>query len=448
MFEKLATLLDLSLALIILPFILLISLVLCLLSKLSANRSGTKSLLVIQAFHSFDSISRSGHEELITQTDLDGFFDKVYTVYPILGANPFDNDNAFQGCHRECKINDVHTFIEYKMSLFKSNRFQAFGFLLSQFVMLLRLKWLIQHESIAVVRGNCPFLTGLYALVLSKWTNTPYSLRIGGNFDLMYANGLMSYQRIFKRYFVQKIIGKFVFKRAHNVCAVNNNNMQYCIDNGADPKKCKVIRYGNVVDPIHYSEPKERKSQVLDLDFSGRRVALCVGRLTAVKHPEDVLKVTKIASEKIPELLTVFVGDGDMRAELEGMVEQEGLTNHVLFLGNQNQAYLSALYAVSDVYLSPLTGRSMVEAALAALPLIAYDYEWHSEIVISGKTGYLVPYRSIHEMASTLVKLLQNEKLISDLGKEARRFTLKLMDKDKIRSQEIAVFNDLMGSVY
>lgn len=444
MFSKALKIVDLIVSLALLPILLLVSLILILVGKQKRRRESNKSLLVLQAFHSYDSIAKSGHEELITQTDLDGFFDKVYTVYPILGANPFDSLDSYPGFRRIIEINNTHTFYEYKMSIFKPARFQVLGFLVSQFLMLLQLRKLVKRENIAVIRGNCPFLTGLYALVVSKWCDRPFSLRIGGNFDLMYKNGLMSYQRIFKRYWVQKIIGKFVFKRADNICAVNDNNLQYCVDNGANPDKCQVIRYGNVVDPIHFVDPKERNKGLVDYDFSGRRVVLCVGRMTSVKHPEDVLEVTKIASRSIPDLLTVFVGEGEMRAELERRAFSEGVGKNVLFLGNKKQDYLAELYSLSDAYLSPLTGRSMVEAALAGLPLIAYDYEWHSEIVIPGKTGELVSYRSVGQMAQKLVDLLGDQDYLDQLGVGARSFTLDLMDKEKIRRQELGVFTSLM----
>ena len=249
----------------------------------------------------------------------------------------------------------------------------------------------------------------------------------------MHKNGLMVYKKIFQRYWVAKKFAHWVFRNADNVCAVNNNNLQYCLDNGARKEKCVVIRYGNMIDPLHYIEPKQRKSCLQEMGIDSQRpIAIYVGCLTDVKHPEDLLTITQLTSKILPNMLTIVIGDGDVKAMLEQQAKQMNIEKNIVFLVHQNQEKLAQLYVDANVYLSTLTGCSLVEAALAELPMLAYDYEWHSEIVIPDKTGKLSPYRDTQTMAQQLIDLLQDPDRAKKLGQQARLFTLDLMDKDKI----------------
>lgn len=436
--------LDLLLSVLLLPIIFSWILIKFFISKFNKKKVFVeKSLLVIQNYHTYGSIKKSGHDEMITQTDLDGYFNKVYTLYPTVGSDKDQPTDEFDGRKREVKLSAVHTFLEYKMYTFKNTRFPTVSFILSQFLMLNEMIGFVKKNNICVVRGYCPFLTGLYSLIIAKCSSIPFTLRVGGNYDLMHKNGLMVYKKIFRSYTIAKKVAKFVFRNCSSVSAVNINNMNYCIENGANPDICIVVRVGNMVDSLHYREPNERDS-VQEFNNVNRPIAISVGRLTKVKHPEDVLMATKIAKQEFPNLLTLIIGDGDMEDELKALSTDLGLEDNILFLGKKNQEYLSNLYPQSDVYLSPLTGRSMVEAALAGLPLIAYDYEWHKEIVKDDSTGFLVPYRDAKQMGLSIVKVLKDKVNANRMGGNSRLEALEMMDKEKIKQSEITMYNSIL----
>lgn len=404
----------------------------------SAPKTGDDKniLLVIQTMHSYASIVESGHEEIIFQADLEGFFDHVYTLYPTIGADTGQPIESFDGPGREVSMSARHTFLEYKMAFLGLEKLPTFDFLLSQAIMLSEIEQFARDHGVSAIRGNCPFLTGLYSMILSQLLQRPYSLRIGGNYDLMHKNGMMVFKKIFRRYSVARKFANVVLRNADNICAVNENNLNYALSNGARPEKSVVVRYGNMVDKLHYGPIEGRGKALSSSDVEGRPLAVCVGRLTKIKHPEDVLTATKVAVQKIPRLLTLFVGNGDQREELERLAETMGISDNVCFLGKRNQKFLAQLYSQAHVYLSPLTGRSLVEAGLAALPLIAYDYEWHSEFVHHESTGLLVPYREPEALGEALVTLLQDEEKSRKLGANARKLALDLMDKNSILKQE------------
>ena len=58
-----------------------------------------------------------------------------------------------------------------------------------------------------------------------------------------------------------------------------------------------------------------------------------------------------------------------------------------------------------DVNVAPLCGRSLLEASLSGCPAVAYDVDWHSEIVKDGKSGFLIPNLDYKAMGESLVIL-------------------------------------------
>ena len=68
------------------------------------------------------------------------------------------------------------------------------------------------------------------------------------------------------------------------------------ISNGAAPERCDVFRYGNLVHPVHFSDPQTRP--VVNGDWPVGHPVICVSRLEVVKHPEDAIRC--VAEAKMP----------------------------------------------------------------------------------------------------------------------------------------------------
>jgi glycosyltransferase involved in cell wall biosynthesis len=404
-------------------------------------------ILFIDTSYSYNKLVETHQEQSIFQRDLDGFFEKTYTLYPILGAHPQDRSESFAGVYRFINMNERHTFIECKIGFSALLRtLPRINFILSQSAILFRMRTLIIKESISIVRGNDPFLTGLYAYLLSRTTNAFFAMRIGANHDLLYQNGIISFKNIFKWYFIEKIIARYLFPRAALVFAATKNYLDYALDNGAGRDRSFVTRFGDILDPAHYTEPKTRTIRRKELSFADRRYGVYVGRLAKVKHAEDLIDVAFTVRKKHPETLIVIVGEGPLAEEMKERAKELNCTDSICFFGNSNQEQISILLACASAYLSPHSGRALTEAALAGIPLIAYDFEWQAEIVKQGVTGELVAYRDADAMAKSFCKILDNTTYAVNLGKEARKLALDIGDSAKIKDLEKDKYSALFNS--
>jgi glycosyltransferase involved in cell wall biosynthesis len=93
---------------------------------------------------------------------------------------------------------------------------------------------------------------------------------------------------------------------------------------------------------------------------------------------------------------------------MEQLASDLGVTERVKFLGTRRD--IPALMDAADAYVmsSAWEGLPMVllEAAASGLPIVATDVGGNSEVVIDGKTGFLVPPKDPDALAQAMLRLM------------------------------------------
>lgn len=397
--------------------------------------------------YSWETIRALGIEHYVTCRDLDGFFSHVWTVHPGIGANPLHSPESSVGLPTTTELHPRHTLIEGKVAQFRCLEFvPRLNFAVAQVILIFQLRTLIRRQRVSIIRTADPFYTGILGVLLTIANKVPLVVCINANHDHLYeATGKVAYPRLFPSRKLEKRVAKFVLQRADLTAAGNEDNRRCGIANGADDDKSTLFRCGTWVDPIHFEvEPGRRPSVRSELGLGVRPVMIIVGRLEPLKHPTDVLDVLARSKLSQPDLAAVFVGDGTMRTELQTSAAAMGLTDDVRFVGNRDQEWIANALTSATVVLSPLTGRALVEACLSGTPVVAYDIEWHSELVSTGETGILVPYRSTEEMADAVCRLVRDPSAAATMGEKARAVTLEVMDPTRLKDHERAEYLKLL----
>lgn len=399
-----------------------------------------RSLLVLDAAYSLSTIRDRGIEHSITSRDLDGYFDHVWSVHPFVGADS-QNDSVIPGPIQIMTIHPRHTVVEAQVGRFRwLRRVPLANFLVSQVVLVAYLLRLIRKNRVSVVRVGDPYYLGLIGWFLTRVNRIPLAIRINGNYDAIFESiGRLAYPRILRRRSIEKRIDRFVLPRADLVAAVNEDALIYATRNGARPERSTVFRYGNLIDPVHFGEPSARPLIRDEIGLTGTPYIVCVGRLEPVKHPEDVIQALAVARGEIDGLNLVMVGDGSMRDVIERTADELGLADNVLFVGDKDQTWIASCLADAAAVVAPMAGRALVESLLGGAPVVAYDVDWHSEIVEDGVSGLLVPYRDIQSLGARLVDVIGGR--YEGIGVRGRERALREMDPETLTRHERAHFD-------
>ena len=164
-----------------------------------------------------------------------------------------------------------------------------------------------------------------------------------------------------------------------------------------------------------------------------QRLVITVARMAAserYKGHDVVLRCLPSVVAKIPNLTYVIVGGGDDRPRLEGLAQELGLTEHVVFTGEVTDSELAALYHRSEVFLLPARtvidkskakgegfGIVFLEAMAFGKPVIGPNYGAPVELIRHGETGLLVDPENPEAVAEALLSLLTNPDRAREMGK-------------------------------
>lgn len=400
--------------------------------------TAARNLLVIDSAYSLATLRSRQLERFVTERDLDGFFDHVFTFHPLVGASPEEPEGAQIEVFTETRLSDQHTMLEAHIGLRPGlRRLPLLNFALAQRDALIRIDRIIRRERIHVVRAHDPFYLGLMGWILARANHVRLLVFIQGNYDYLFAStGQLAYPRLLRSRRIESRLSRWILRHADLVAGGNQNNLEYGLANGAQPDRATLFRIGNAIDAYHFTEPAARP-RPLDIPVRmGSPFVVYVGRLETLKHPDDVVRAFVAARAHHPTLECILVGDGSLRKELVALAKKMGVEDALHLVGNRPQRWIADLLPHANVVLAPLVGRSLVEAALSTTPIVAYDIEWHSELVQDGITGALVPYRDSAAMGAAIAHLLDDEAMAKRLGSAARQEAQRMMNPNEIRRHE------------
>jgi glycosyltransferase involved in cell wall biosynthesis len=305
---------------------------------------------------------------------------------------------------------------------------------------------LVKREKIGIILSTDPYLCGIIGLLVKWFTGAPLVIWVVANYDAVFnATGKPAMPRLFRWRWVEKIVERTVFHCADLVAGGNKDNLEFALKNGAAPARSTVFPVGKLIHKSHLMKPVLRDDDAFFATNKQSHFFIYVGRLLEVKHPDDVIRAFSVIDREVPNCALIMAGDGTMRADLERLAHELNIPDKVHFLGNVSQERLANLLAGCFAVLSPLTGRSLIEAALAEIPIVAYDRDWQSDFV-GASAGIIVPFRDWHKMGEAAVHLLSHLDEARRMGESARNKGLEACDLEKIYAHEKMEFGKLLVS--
>ena len=196
----------------------------------------------------------------------------------------------------------------------------------------------------------------------------------------------------------------------------------------AAPDKFVTIYSGMEVEP--FLQPSSNP-EVIREELGLKPEHVVIGKIARLFHLKGHEYVIRAAAEVVaehPNVRFLFVGDGILRGRFEKQIADAGLAGYFLFTGlvppSKIPDMIHAMNIVVHTSLWEGLARVLPQGMISGKPVVSYDVDGAGEIVIPGETGYLLPPKSVHELAEALIKLAGDATLRQQLGQAGRdRFT-------------------------
>ena len=172
-----------------------------------------------------------------------------------------------------------------------------------------------------------------------------------------------------------------------------------------------------------------------------------ISNFRPLKRIMDVISIFEGVQLKIKSKL-MMVGEGPEKKRAIQYVNEKGLEEQVLFLGNSNE--IDKILCYSDLFLLPSEkesfGLSALEAMAHGVPIISSDAGGIPEVNKHGKTGYLSKIGDTESMTLNALSLLQNESLHKLFKRQAEKQAEKF-NLESVVNQYESIYADAIETV-
>lgn len=212
----------------------------------------------------------------------------------------------------------------------------------------------------------------------------------------------------------------------------------------------RIHAIGNGVDVARFEPAHDAARGALRAALStpeGATVIAVIGRLVAEKGYGELFEAMRgndailwVVGERLKSDHASGIG-----AAIETVERDKALAPRIRFLGYRQD--VPALLAAADVFTLPShregMPRSIIEAMMSGLPVVATDIRGAREEVVEGETGFLVPVRNPPALAAALARLAGDPALRRRMGEAGRARALDLYDEAKVVHRQLELIGRL-----
>ena len=237
-------------------------------------------------------------------------------------------------------------------------------------------------------------------------------------------------------------ITKFSINASDGITAVS----AYLADETRDVFKIeKDIRVVyNFFDPARFKPQPGKQCRRTEFANENEMLLCHISNFRPVKRTLDVIDIFDRVQAEIPAKL-VLIGEGPDTVLARRQITKRGLTDKVVFLGNQSR--VEAVLPLTDLFLLPSEEESFGLAALEALacgvPVIGTRGTGLAEVVSDYKNGFLLPVGDTSSMARAAISLLKDKPRLTDF-KRASSEMAQRFNADKIITEYENYYEEIL----
>lgn len=234
-----------------------------------------------------------------------------------------------------------------------------------------------------------------------------------------------------------RYVERVLARRAAKIVAITTALARFQVERvGLPLEKVEVIHYG--LDDL----PEPWGANPTDSVPDGAQVLLAISRLEAQKGVDVAVRALPSIRARHPNAALVVLGEGPQRAELSALARELEVPVHLLGRVPDVTAWLRR----ADVLVHPARwegfGLALLEAMLAAKPVVATNVSSIPEIVTAGETGLLVAPDDPAALAAAVNRVLGDP---GDYGEQGLARARAEFSVERMTSRTLGIYETALG---
>lgn len=216
-----------------------------------------------------------------------------------------------------------------------------------------------------------------------------------------------------------KTIAKWTLNAADAVLCYTDEEKKELINLlDIDEKKILIIPNG-VNLGIFYPSSSELENH--------RPTLLWIGRIVKGKGVHFLIQATSLILREIPNIRLKLIGDGPEKQKIRELIKKLNLEDVISISDYINYQNLPDIYRESDIFILPSMNegvpKTVLEAMACGKPIVISDFSHLRELI--SDSGLMFQKGDIDALAGAILKLMNNETLRKEYGKNARNKIIK-----------------------
>lgn len=243
-----------------------------------------------------------------------------------------------------------------------------------------------------------------------------------------------------------------IYQRSEFVVALSPGMQDGVIAAGTPKEKTAMIPNMSKPDKFYPHDPSAEIVEKFGLDLSKFNV-IHFGSMGRANGLQYIVEAAKVCRDKgVDDIEFIFMGSGVTEPVAKELCKKYGLAN-VKFLGHHNMATVAEVVNCCDASITSFmdlpilatnSPNKLFDSLSAGIPIIVNSAGWTKDMVEQHNCGFYVDVKHPEQLAEKLIEVKDNKELLAEWGRNARKLSEEVYDKDILTAQVA----DVVESVY
>ena len=309
---------------------------------------------------------------------------------------------------------------------------------------------LAQSLNVDVLHAHSPSLNGLAAGRAARQLGLPcvYEVRYYEE-DAAVDRGKMTFNSPLYR--LSRRLEKSALQRADRVVTICEALRDDLISRGVPAHK--LFQAPNGVDTSLFTPRVPDAELMARYQLQGQTVIGFIGSFYLYEGLDFLVDAVLRLLEQRRDVKLLLVGEGEVAEPLKARIPAEH-RERIIFTGKVPHAQVKSYYSVIDVLVYPRVRSRLTELTTPLKPLeamamervvVGSDIGGMRELFRDGETGFTVEPENVESLTQCLARLVDDPTLRQRIGKNARAFTVRERDWERIVERYLDIYGGLIA---